>query len=132
MRHHAVIKWEKQLDLAMQELDQYLEEKYKGQYAIHPARAQAGKTANPTFDGLLRVTASFTLGIGSDFGKGYVVDVKFMTLQKVAETIREQMEQIVLTKLKDILPKYFPSTQLEIAKDGNVLKIYGDLSLGQV
>lgn len=131
MRHHAAIKWEDQLDKAMRELDQFLEEKYQGQYILHPARPKRGDTINPSQDGLFNVAANFSLGLGSEIGKGYVVDIKLVTLQKVPDDVRDEIEDIALQKLKELLPKYF-DTRLDISKDGTVLKIYGDLSLGKV
>ena len=132
MRHHSAIKWEKQLDKAMHELDHFLEEKYKGQYILHPARPMRGKTTNPSQDGLFSIAANFSLGLGSEFGKGYVVDIKLVTLQNISEDVRDEIERVAMQKLKELLPQYFPETALDISIDGPVLKIHGDLSLGKV
>ena len=88
MRHHAAIKWEAQLDEAMHELDLFLEEKYRGQYILHPARPIQGKTANPSQDGLFSIAANFSLGFGSEIGKGYIVDIRLVTLQHVPDDVR--------------------------------------------
>ena len=130
MRHHAAEEWEARLDAAMHELDAILEEKYAGKYVLHPARPRRGRTANPSHDGLFSVAANFSLGLGSQVGKGYVVDIKMVTLQNVSPSVREAIERQALDTLQKLLPKYFPETKLEIAKDGNVIKIHGDLSLG--
>jgi hypothetical protein len=130
MRHHSAIKWEEQLDKAMRELDHFLEEKFKGQYVLHPARPMRGKTTNPSQDGLFSIAANFSLGLGSQRGKGYVVDIKLVTLQNVSDTVRDEIEDMALEKLDELLPTYFPNVDLDISKDGPVLKIYGDLSLG--
>jgi len=132
MRHHAAIKWEARLDKVMRELDAYLEEKYKGEYILHPARPVQGETANPSYDGLFSIHANFTLGLGSKIGKGYAVDVKLMTLQHVPDDVRDEIENVAQEKLEDLLPKYFPEIELHIDQDGPVLKIHGDLSLGNV
>ena len=130
MRHFAAEQWEARLDAVMHELDAYLEEKYAGAYTLHPARPRRGKTANPAQDGLFGITANFSLGLGSNVGKGYVVDIRVVTLQNVPEKVREQIEVEAMQKLKALLPKYFPETNLQIAMDGNIVKIYGDLKLG--
>ncbi len=132
MRHFSAVAWEKKLDQAMRELDRFFEEKYSGRYTLHPARPPRGKTANPAHDGLVGINANFTLGIGSEIGKGYVVNIKVMTLEKVPDKVRDEIEDIAMEKLRELLPKYFPDVKLDIAKDGPVLKIYGDLSLGEV
>ncbi len=132
MRHFSAVAWESRLDQAMRELDYFFEEKYNGRYTLHPARPRRGKTANPAHDGLISINANFTLGIGSEIGKGYVVDVKVVTLERVSDGIRDEIKDIAMEKLRQILPKYFPDTKLDISKDGPVLKIYGDLSLGEV
>jgi hypothetical protein len=132
MRHHSAIKWEEQLDKAMRELDHFLEEKFKGQYVLHPARPRQGKTTNPSQDGLFSIAANFSLGLGSEIGKGYVVDIKLVTLQSIPKETREEIENMAMEKLDELLPKYFPDVDLDISKDGPVLKIHGDLSLGNV
>ncbi len=130
MRHHAAEKWEARLDAVMRELDAFLEEKYAGAYELHPARPKRGKTTNPAQDGLFGITANFSLGLGSSVGKGYVVDIKLVTLQDVPEKVRKHIEKDAMQKLRGLLPKHFPDTHLELVKDGNVVKIYGDLTLG--
>lgn len=130
MRHHKAEAWEEKLDQAMEELDHYLEDKYGDRYILHPARPKEGKTADPASNGLFGVSANFTLGYGSEKGKGYVVDVRMVTLQPVEEAVRDTIEQVAIEKLQDLLPKYFPETHLNIHRDGPVIKIYGDLSLG--
>ena len=130
MRHFAAEQWEARLDAVMHELDVFLEEKYAGAYTLHPARPRRGKTANPAQDGLFGITANFSLGLGSNVGKGYVVDIKLVTLQHVPEDVRDQIEAEAMQKLETLLPKYFPETNLQITMDGNIVKIYGDLKLG--
>lgn len=130
MRHAAAEEWEKRLDQVMHELDAFLEEKYAGTYFLHPARPVRGRTANPSHDGLFSINANFTLGLGSTIGKGYVVDIRLVTLEHVSAAVRDEIEDVAKQKLVTLIPKYFPDTQLHVKKDGSVLKIYGDLSLG--
>ena len=131
MRHHSVLAWEARLDSIMREIDHFLEERYHGKYVLHPARARRGKTANPSHDGLFSINANFTLGLGSTAGKGYIVDIKMVTLEKIPEHIRDEIENVVQEKLQKLLPEEFPEAGLQVDKDGPVLKIHGDLSLGE-
>ena len=132
MRHHSVLAWEARLDSIMHGIDHILEEKYHGEYVMHPSRAKQGRTANPSQDGLFSIAANFSLGLGSEVGKGYIVDIKLVTLQKVPDKIRDEIEEIVRQKLRQLLPEQFPGSELHVDKDGSVLKIHGDLSLGNV
>lgn len=132
MRHHSVLAWEARLDSIMREIDHILEEKYHGDYTLHPARAQRGKTSNPSQDGLFSIAANFSLGLGSEVGKGYIVDIRLVTLQHVPEAVRDEIEDFVQDKLRELLPQEFPESELSVDKDGPVLKIHGDLSLGKV
>ena len=58
-----------------QALDNYLEDIFGDHYRIHPNRLRRGKGSNPSFDGLFSTSLAFTLGYGSQYGRGYVVNV---------------------------------------------------------
>ena len=97
-----------------------------------PVRRRRGKTSNKAQDGLFNIVASFSLGAGSKFGRGYVVDVHLSTLEQVSEEKREEIENAALQRLREKLTTFFPGKKLFIDMDGNVIKIHGDLSLGEV
>jgi hypothetical protein len=130
--HPSLSDWEARLDKAIDELDHILEEKYGGSYKLHPVRRKRGTTIDPTHDGLFSIAAQFSLGIGSELGRGYIVDLKMVTLQDVKDSVRDEIEDFALGKLNEILPNYFATKNLGVVKDGNVIKITGDLSLGPV
>lgn len=132
MRHRSAEEWEARLDAVMQELDQFLEEKYQGRYELHPARLPSGVAAHPSHDGLFSILAAFTLGIGSRTGKGYIVDIKLKTLEDVPAEVVEEIEQTAIKFIGERLPQIFPEAELNIEMDGPVIKIHGDLSLGMV
>ena len=67
---------EKKLSDLCQALDNHLEDKYGEHYKIHPNRLKRGKGANPSFDGLFSTSLAFTLGYGSKYGRGYVMNVE--------------------------------------------------------
>jgi len=132
MAHPKVIRWEKQLKKVLDEIDDYLEDYYGRMYPLHPNRAYRGTTSNKEHDGLFNIGASFTAGYGSNFGRGYIVDVEMITLENVPSEVRKKIEKDVIEKLKIKLPDFFPGRNLSIDFDKNVIKIHGDLSLGEV
>jgi hypothetical protein len=130
LQHRRLEIWEKKLKDVFDRIDDHLEEKYGKIYPLHPHRAKRGATSNKEQDGLFNVGASYSLGIGSKHGAGYVVEVRFVTLKHVNEGLRHQIEEEVAEILKREIPRSFPDRPLRVDRDGNVYKIYGDLSLG--
>lgn len=82
------------------------------------------------YDGLFSTGTQFTLGYGSDHGRGYLVSVEIRTLSKVHEEDRKEIETSAITYLRSIIPAYFPNRNIEVKRDGNVYKLVGDFSLG--
>ncbi|MBO7298713.1 MAG: hypothetical protein J6V41_02740 [Kiritimatiellae bacterium] len=122
-------EWEERLYTLLREIDGALEDKYGKLYPLHPARPQRGETANPQYDGLFRITASYSAGYGSKLGPGYIFRVELVTFEMVPDTIRQTIEAEAIQMAEDGLKRIFPERELSIARDGNVIKIYGDLSL---
>jgi hypothetical protein len=114
------------------EIDTWLEDKYGSEYPLHPNRPERDTTSNPEMDGLFNVGASFSAGYGSRKGRGYIVDIHMSTLGFVPPAVRDQIEQEVMDLLHEKLPQRFPGRDLKAEKDGPVIKIYGDLSLGEL
>jgi len=131
MRHH-LDTFETQLKRLFDEVDDYLEDKYGDTYPLHPARARRGRTANRETDGLFNVGASFSTGYGSEHGRGYVIDVKMVTLRNVPEEVETEIEEEAVAYVKKKLPEYFPHRKLEVKRDRRTFKISGDLSLGKL
>ena len=132
MKHPNLAAWEDKLHALLDELDDILEDSYGHHYRLHPARPQRGTTSSKSHDGLFDITANFTLGLGSELGKGYVIDIHLSTLQKVSEEIFDQIEAKTIDHLRKRLPYYFPNRHLDVKQDGTTIKLYGDLSLGNV
>jgi hypothetical protein len=132
MRHPNLIKWEKKLKSVLDEIDILLEKRYGNKYDLHPARRKHGSTSNRSHDGLFDIRGDFTLGLGSNKGRGYVVDIDLKTLEKIPNAVIEQIENDTIKELKNRLSKAFPGKELTVEKDGNVIKIVGDLSLGNI
>ncbi|MBA7532530.1 hypothetical protein ES705_24756 [subsurface metagenome] len=130
MEHQARLLWESRLKKIFVKIDEYIEEKYGRRYPLHPARAQRGSTANNAYDGLFNVGASFSAGIGSQYGPGYVVEVRMVTLSHIPAKVRVEIEDVVIEYLERELPVEFPERELHVTLDGEIYKIYGDLSLG--
>ena len=121
---------EDKLSLLCSSLDNHLESVYEGRFSLHPNRLKRGSGANPSFDGLFSTSASFTLGYGSKYGRGYLINVDIRTLDFIPNSLREEIKTESFKFLSDNLKLIFPERKLEMVKDGSVLKIVGDFSLG--
>ena len=124
-----VENWEAKLKRLFDEIDDEIEQRFGSLYDLHPARPARGTTSNKEQDGLFDIGASFSAGFGSELGRGYVVDVDMVTLDRVPDEVSEHIELEVAELIKEKLPLFFPDRELEVRKDGKVFKIYGDLSL---
>ena len=123
---------EKKLSLLCQALNNHLEDKYESHYTLHPNRLKRGSGANPCFDGLFAISLAFTLGYGSKYGRGYVVNVEIRTLDKVSQYDMADIKADAFSFVRQNLKTYIPEHDLQIVQDGNVMKIIGDFSLGEV
>jgi len=130
--HPKLVEFQNRLKALMDEVDHYIEDQYGHLYPLHPARPKRGKTSNPQADGLFNLGADFTPGFGSRFGRGYIVDLRMVTLEEVDEDYKWEIIEQVVVKLRELLPQYFPERNLEIFAEGSHFKIIGDFSLGEV
>jgi len=46
--------------------------------------------------------------------------------------MKKKLYKDLFAMVKEALPKFFPNRQLEVVKDGNLYKIIGDFSLGEL
>ncbi len=123
---------ENELAYLCRSLDNHLEDKYGQKYRIHPNRLKRGTGSNPRFDGLFSTSIAFSLGYGSKTGRGYIVEVDIRTLDRVTEEDKNNINEDAFNYIKDNLKVYLPERELELVKDGSVMKIIGDFSLGEV
>jgi hypothetical protein len=121
--------FEKELKRLFDHIDEELEERWGDQFPLHPARSPEGSTGNPESDGLFNVGASFSAGYGSQSGKGYVIEIRMVTLASVDPETREDIREYVASRVESLLPERFPDRRLQITRDGDLFKITGDLSL---
>ncbi|HEY5653456.1 MAG TPA: hypothetical protein VIR63_03695 [Pontiella sp.] len=129
MRTRKVKTWELKLKNLFDEIDVELEKLYGDQFTRHPARPAVGQTSNPEMDGLFNVGAAFSAGFGSEFGPGYVVDIRLSTLQRIPTELKEELRDRVQVMLTEKLPEAFPGKELHVVPEKKHLRIYGDLSL---
>jgi hypothetical protein len=111
-------------------LDNHLEDKFGTMFPLHPNRMKRGKTANANYDGLFSTGAQFTLGYGSQLGRGYLLDIDISTLTWIKKEDVRVIEEEAILFIKEALPTYLPNRNLEIKRDMNLIKIVGDFSLG--
>lgn len=114
------------------EVDDWLEDKYDGNWRLHPNRLKRGLASNKEADGLFNIGMTFSLGYGTQFGRGYVIDLSVSTLERLPFGMKKQLYGNAVKKIEELLPKYFSDRKLFIKKDGAVYKILGDFSLGEV
>lgn len=121
---------EEQLFHALENTDAEMERRYGDRFDLHPARLPHGKAARREYDGLFAFTAGFSAGYGSEFGPGYALCFRMVTLDTVPDEFREQVENEAIAELKKQLVELLPDRKLDIVKDVNGWKIVGDLSIG--
>lgn len=112
------------------ELDHRLEESFGLAYPRHPNRPARGKAASVAYDGLFSTGTQFTLGYGSDHGRGYIVSVEMRTLSRVKKEDEKAVEEATVAIINELIPQYFPEREIKLKKDGKVYKLVGDFSLG--
>jgi hypothetical protein len=120
------------MDALFHEVDNILEEKWGDTFPLHPNRPRRGETNNPEMDGLFEIAPDFTLGIGSEAGRGYIVSCRVATLDPVPEEWYEAFMEETAALIRERLPRYFPGRTLELVRDGSRYKIRGDFSLGDL
>jgi hypothetical protein len=114
------------------EVDGELEDCFGGSFPLHPRRPGRGAAANPEMDGLFEIAPDFTLGIGSEQGRGYLVGFRVATLERVPPERFETLMTEAAERIAAKLPAYFPGRSLRVVRDGKRFKIVGDFSLGDV
>lgn len=129
MCNPLVEAWEEKLYDLLRQVNIKLEEDYGTVVARHPARLAHGETPNPQNDGLFRVTATFTPGFGSEWGKGYVLDIEPVSLDVFPSDVWAHVEEDACRMIRDGLESVLPGRGLKLKRDGTVWKIIGDLSL---
>lgn len=129
MKNPLLEKWEDKLQKIFNKIDHILEDRYGDLYPLRPNRPARGNGVTPDADGLFDLGVSFSAGLGSSKGPGYVFRVKLATLQRVPENLIEKIEDEVVILLQEELPGEFPGKQLRVARDGAVYKVFGDLDL---
>lgn len=128
--HPSQVKLEKRFRAMLNELDEYLETTYGDRYDLHPNRLPRGEASSNIYDGLFSATMKFSLGYGSQLGRGYVVTIDISTLEMVDPEHRREIEADAARHLEELIPKHFPERELSVRRDGRLYKIVGDFSLG--
>lgn len=121
--------WEGKLRKIFKEINDFLEGKYGALFPLNPVRPRHGTTSDPECDGLFDVGATYTTGLGSKHGEGYVIDVRWATLTPVPDEMRKYAEAVTESILNKRLSSEFPGKKLKVVHDGDIMKIVGDLSL---
>lgn len=132
MYHPKMNEFDDRMKKMFDEVDHYIEDLYGDRYPLHPMRPVRGETSNPEADGLFNIGAVFTPGFGSEFGRGYIIDVSMSTLERICDEVRREIYEAVAEKVKELLPIYFPERELIVRRDKNHFKIQGNFNLGVI
>ena len=132
IHHPKMIEFKRTFQRMFNEVDRAIEARFGDRYPLHPARPRHGTTSDPSAEGLFNIGADFTMGYGSRYGRGYLIDIHMATLEDVPPDERWEVVQAVIEKLEELLPEHFPNRNLEIFCEGDHFKICGDFSLGSV
>ncbi len=132
IKHYKLQQWDNKLKSICDEVDAWLESEYGDLYRLRPNRPERGETFNPEMDGLFNIQAVFTPGYGSEKGRGYIIEIEYSTLETVSPEVKKNIDDIVISMIRKRLGTEFPGRELEIGIDKNMIKIWGDLSLGAI
>ena len=132
MYHPKTMEFDSRLKKLFDEVDNYLEDLYESAYRLNKVRPARGETSNPEADGLFDIGAVFTPGYGSELGRGYLIDLKISTPEKIEENIRQEIYKNAADKVRELLPLHFPERELTVSLDRNHYKILGDFNLGEI
>lgn len=121
--------WEAALRRALDSVDHALEERFGDLLPLDPKRPPRHATASPKYDGLFAVDGKFSLGLVSRSGPGYVVDVRVASSRTPSPVQREAVLDAAEEALREALREAFPGKTLHVRREGQVLRITGDLSL---
>jgi hypothetical protein len=118
------------LEALFHEVDETMEARWAGSFALHPNRPPRGATSNPEMDGLFELAPDFTVGLGSERGRGYLISCRVATLERVPPERFAAFMDEAAALIAALLPRYFPDRRLSVVRDGSRYKITGDFTLG--
>ncbi|GHU98007.1 hypothetical protein FACS189483_05410 [Spirochaetia bacterium] len=128
--HPKMAEFTRTLEALFHEVDDDLEDLWGQSFALHPNRPGRGETSNPEMDGLFNIVPDFTVGLGSEQGRGYSISLKVATLETVTPEQFEYLMTEAAILISGKLLRYFPDRELKVVRDGKRFKLIGDFSLG--
>jgi hypothetical protein len=132
MYHPKMNEFNRRLKALFDEVDDWLEDTYDSTFRISPNRPERGTTSNKAQDGLFNIGPQFTAGYGSEYGRGYVVDLQISTIDQISAEKRAEIESAVQELLSGLLRTHFPERELRVERDVRGLKIVGNFNLGEI
>lgn len=132
MDHPKTVEFDARMKALFDRLDAVLEERHAGRWRPRRNRPERGATANPEADGLFNLGVFFDPGYGSGTGRGYLVEALIAVEGGAGDEERAEIESELAALLEAELPKAFPERRLRLVREGRMLEIVGDLSLGSV
>jgi hypothetical protein len=132
MDHPKMAEFDDRMKAMFDRVDAILEDRYEGTWTLRRNRPRRGETANPEADGLFNIGVFFDPGFGNRLRRGYLVEIVLATGEEVPPEKRQEIQDLVGDLLGRFLPEHFPERRLRVDREGGMLKIHGDLSLGRL
>lgn len=122
-------KLEESFVLFEKAIDNYLEDTFSDEITIHPMRMKRGKGANPIHDGVFSTTIIFSMGFGTKYGRGYIINISISTLDNVSSHLKERIEEATFDFASKHAEEYLPGRNVECVRDAGLIKLIGNFSL---
>jgi len=110
-------------------IDEHLEDMFGQRLALHPSRMPRGSGSNPINDGLFSATIIFSMGYGTQYGRGYIVNIGVSTLDYVDPELKDQIMNEAFHFVSAHCTDYLPDRSIKVVRDQGMIKLIGDFSL---
>ncbi len=110
-------------------IDGHLEDMFGDRLSLHPSRMPRGKGSNPIYDGLFSATIVFSMGYGTQYGRGYIVNVGVSTLDMIDPELKDQIMNEAFHYTSEHYMDYLPDRKIQVVRDMGLIKLIGDFSL---
>ncbi|MCR5732214.1 MAG: hypothetical protein K6G51_04685 [Sphaerochaetaceae bacterium] len=110
-------------------IDNHLEDMFSEEINIHPSRMKRGVGANPIHDGIFSVTIIFSMGYGTKYGRGYIINLSISTLDNISYELKQRIEEETFDFVSRHVNEYIPNRNIECVRDAGLIKLIGNFTL---
>jgi len=130
--HPKTDAWDMKVYELVCRVDEELEKTFGKQIHLRINRPAAGTTASPQMDGAFNLGLVFTAGFGSEYGRGYSLDLEIAASEYLGQAERRQYELTAKSMLEAALRDEFPGRNLHFVEDCGRWKLLGNFNLGEI